>query len=189
MTAAKIVNINIFGIIFPASVAAPLYASLFLATDMIAENYKKKYAYKAIWFGFGSQICLLILGILINLAKSDPASNIANALNVIFSFTPRLVIGSLVAYLVSQNFDVWFFHKIKNLTKGKYPALRNILSTLISQLIDSFLVFSIAFYGVLDNWLAVMISTYAIKMIVAICDTPFFLVSRKLAKPLKHQHV
>ena len=189
LSAAKIVVVNLGFFSFPASVAAPLYASLFLATDMIAESYGKPHAYKAIWFGFGSQIVLLIFGVLLNLFSADAGSEIANALNVIFSFTPRLVAASLLAYVVSQNFDIWFFHKIKEITEGKYPALRNILSTVCAQFIDTFIVFVVAFYGVLDDWFAVMLSTYIIKVIVALCDTPFFLISRRVAKPLAEQRV
>lgn len=185
ITAAKIVSvsINFFGLFdfnFLVSAAAPLYASLFLATDMIAERFNKASAYKGIWYGFSSQIILLAFGLLINLLGSGASDAVSGALNTIFSFTPRLVLGSLIAYLVSQNFDVWFFHTIRVWTKEKMPAVRNILSTLVSQFIDSFLVFLIAFYGVIDNWFAVMLSTYVIKVIVAICDTPFFLASRRL---------
>ena len=60
-----------------------------------------------------------------------------------------------MAYLVSQNFDVWFFHKLKSISNNRYPALRNLLSTTLSQFIDTFLVFVIAFYGVIDNWISV----------------------------------
>ena len=194
ITAAQVVTasinfFNLFSFNFLASTAAPLYASLFLASDMITEKYGKKPAYKGIWYGFASQICLLVLSFLINLVESDPSSEVANALKTIFSFTPRLVIGSLIAYVVSQNFDIWFFNLIKKLMKDKLPGSRNNLSTMVSQLIDTFLVFFIAFYGVIDNWIDVMFSTYIIKIIVSFCDTPFFLISKKISIPEDKQIV
>ena len=88
ITAAQVVTasinfFNLFSFNFLASTAAPLYASLFLASDIITEKYGPKPAHKGIWYGFASQICLLVLSFLINLVESDPSSEIANALKTI----------------------------------------------------------------------------------------------------------
>ena len=63
--------------------------------------------------------------------------------------------------------------------------LRNNLSTIVSQFIDSVLVFAIAFAGVIDNWIEVMLTTYVIKLIVALCDTPWIYFARRLGS--KHK--
>ena len=179
ITAGKIAIIDFYLFSVPVSCAAPLYASIFLATDMIAECFTSKKAFRAVWIGFASQICLLVIGYLIKLIKPVEGNFLAEPLDVIFSYTPRLIIGSLIAYIVSQNFDILMYDFLRRLHGRKFLWLRNNASTILSQLIDSFLVFSIAFAGVIENWIAVMISTYVVKVIVAMCDTPWIYLARR----------
>ncbi len=180
MTAGKIAMVNFYLFAVPASCAAPLYASIFLGTDMIAETFGKKRAFYAIWLGFGSMFCLLALGLMIKWIEPVPDNPLAGALDSIFSFAPRLVLGSLVAFIVSQHFDVYFYHYLKNVHGRKLLWLRNNGSTIISQFIDSLIVFSIAFIGVIDNWFTVMLTTYVIKLVVALFDTPWLYLARKV---------
>ena len=70
-------------------------------------------------------------------ASAEYSSNIHNAFVTIVNFTPRMVFGSLLAYVISQKFDVWAFHKIKSITGDRWLWLRNNLSTLSSQVIDT----------------------------------------------------
>ncbi len=65
------------------------------------------------------------------------SSDIHNSFATILNFTPRFVFGSLLAYLISQRFDVWAFHKIKSMTGGRSLWLRNNGSTIASQAIDT----------------------------------------------------
>ena len=106
----------------------------------------------------------------------------------IFSLLPRLAIASLIAYLISQFHDVWLYEKIRE----KFPAkkfiwLRNNGSTMLSQLIDNLVFTTIAFYGVypIDVMINIFLSTYIIKFIVAICDTPFIYLADKMFRDKK----
>ena len=85
----------------------------------------------------------------------------------------------MVAYLISQHLDVWIFNKIKQKTGGKMLWLRNNGSTLISQLVDSAIFTIIAFAGVYPLW-ELMLFTYIIKVIVAVLDTPFMYLAKKI---------
>ena len=87
----------------------------------------------------------------------------------------RIVIASIFAYLTSQFTDVWIFSKIKEKTEGKYLWLRNNVSTIISQFIDTVIFITIAFYGVFPNnvVLSIIIGQWFIKILVALVDTPF----------------
>ncbi len=96
------------------------------------------------------------------------------AFDSIFGQSMRIIIGSLVAFFVSQLLDVYVFHRIKKVTGEKWVWLRATGSTLISQLVDSFIVLFIAFGG-LWGWqrvIAVGLVNYSYKCLMAIVLTP-----------------
>jgi queuosine precursor transporter len=104
----------------------------------------------------------------------DGISDMQNAFNGIFGQGMRIILGSLVAFIVSQLVDVTVFHKIKKVTGEKKVWLRATGSTLVSQLVDSYIVLFIAFSGVF-TWqqiLAIGIVNYIYKAIMAIILTP-----------------
>ena len=96
------------------------------------------------------------------------------AYDAILGSVPRIVIGSMLAFLISQNHDVLAFDMWKKLTRGKYLWLRNNASTSISQLIDTTVFVLVAFAGTYSwgiIWSMIWV-TYIIKLLVAIADTP-----------------
>ena len=96
------------------------------------------------------------------------------AYDIILGSVPRIVIASMVAFLVSQNHDVIAFNMWKKITKGKYLWLRNNASTSVSQAIDTVLFVLIAFAGTYawsTIWSMIWV-TYVIKLAVAVADTP-----------------
>jgi len=96
---------------------------------------------------------------------------------------PRILLASLSAFIISQFIDVYAFDKIKRkLPENKFLWIRNNVSTIISQAIDTSIFVPIAFYGVVSNeiLLGLMLSTYAIKVIVALLDTPFIYLAKKI---------
>jgi uncharacterized integral membrane protein (TIGR00697 family) len=101
----------------------------------------------------------------------------------------RNIIGSLVAFLVSQLVDVYIFHRIKRITGDRKIWLRATGSTLVSQLIDSYIVLFIAFSGVF-TWqmiLAIGIMNYIYKAIMALILTPVIVfVEKKIADYVGH---
>ncbi len=98
------------------------------------------------------------------------------AYSTIFRMGLGIVIGSLTAFLVSQLVDAYVFHYFKKLTGHKYLWLRSTGSTVVSQLIDSFVILFIAFYF-LGNWslgqvFRVGLVQYSYKVLLAIALTP-----------------
>jgi len=163
-----------------------LYASIFLATDLLAEHYGKKTATRAVRIGFLASLFFLVMSQFILWFEPADFDFAQSALKTIFSLTPRIVIASLIAYLISQHLDVWLFHKIKEKTKGKHLWLRNNGSTWISQAVDSVIFTLIAFLGVFPDIWQIILFTYIIKIIVAALDTPFIYLSKQfLPKELK----
>ena len=171
--------VNLFGI--SATLGNIVYATSFLATDIISENYGEKEARKAVVFGF---VALFAMTVLMNLAllfKPAPDDFAQESLVTIFSLMPRIALASFAAYWVSQLHDVWSYNFWKRKKPGvKHIWLRNNLSTMISQLIDTVIFSVIAFWGVfpLKEFLEVMATTYLLKWIVAAADTPLVYLAR-----------
>lgn len=106
----------------------------------------------------------------------DIQPDINYAFQKVFGQGLSIIIGSITAFLVSQLLDVWIFRRLRALTGAKYIGLRALGSTVVSQLIDSFLVSFIAFY-LLGNWtmeliFALLIVSYPYKFVVAVLMTP-----------------
>ncbi|GKW44680.1 hypothetical protein NCCP2050_03720 [Planococcus sp. NCCP-2050] len=174
-------TIEIIGL--TATLGNSLYASTFLATDILNEKYGKKEAKKAVWLGFSSLLIMVIvmqLGIKFIPDESDIANE---ALQTIFGLVPQIAIASMIAYLTSQHLDVLIFTALRKVfPKDSQFWIRNNGSTLISQLLDTLIFTSIAFYGVFpfDVWLQIFISTYILKFIVSVLDTPFGYIAKAI---------
>ena len=173
-----------------------VYATTFLVTDILNENYGKKDARKAVWIGF---FILIITTILMQICLKfipDSSDTLSPALQHIFGLVPRITFASLTAYLISQLHDVWAFDFWKRLFKGKFLWLRNNLSTMTSQLMDNVIFTYIAFVGLfgLFGWkqvfewsivIQIFFVSYVMKFVVAACDTPFVYWSKALKKKYK----
>lgn len=172
-------TVEIFG--FIATLGNIVYATSFLVTDILSENYGKKDASKAVGIGFFSLISMTVLmqfALRFIPHESDFAQG---SLQTIFGIMPRIALGSLAAYALSQLHDVWAYNKLKAKHPGKkFIWLRNNASTMVSQLIDSIVFTLIAFAGVFEFpvLIEILITTYLFKWIVAAADTPFIYLAR-----------
>jgi len=176
IAAAKVVTF--WGLVVPAAIVA--YPLTFLMTDVIGEIWGKEEANKTVKLGF---VCQLLSLILIGLAIVLPVAEFANnqaEFESILGQSFRMVVASLIAYTVAQFNDVYIFHKLKDKHNGKHKWIRNNLSTMTSQLLDTAIFITIAFIGTVPNIFVMIISQYAVKLVYAILDTPFFyLLTRK----------
>lgn len=109
------------------------------------------------------------------------SANTQTAFTLIFGQGLWIIIGSLTAFLVGQLVDVFVFHRLKRITGNRAIWLRSTGSTLVSQLIDSFVVLFVAFYlsGRFDfsTVLAIGVVNYIYKFALAIVMTPFLYVA------------
>lgn len=172
---AKIVSF--WGLVIPAAIVA--YPLTFLITDIIGEIWGKDMANRTVKIGFICQlVSLMLIGLSILLPVAPFADNQAEFVGIMKS-SFRVVAASLVAYLVSQSWDVWLFHKLKEKCDGKHKWLRNNASTLTSQMIDTVIFITIAFLGVVPNIWVMIFSQYLIKASYALLDTiPFYLLTK-----------
>lgn len=173
-------------IMAPAGVIA--YPLTFLCTDIISELWGKNTAQKVVWAGFGASIIFLLLAYVAVILNPAPFYPNQKVFSEMFGSVGRITAAGLLAYIVSQSHDVWSFHFLKDLTKGRHLWLRNNVSTIISQLIDTVIFISLAFAGTMSPRAVVwmMISQWLVKVAMALLDTPFCylgvgMVSRHLA--------
>lgn len=184
--AAIVANIQVVKYVELLGITATLgnivYASSFLVTDILSENYGRREARRAVAVGFASLIAMVVLMNLALLFEPHASDQAHPHLSAIFTLMPRIALASLVAYLVSQYHDVWAY----NFWRKKLPGtrriwIRNNLSTLVSQLIDSVVFTLAAFYGTVP-WavlLEIVVTTYLLKAIVAAADTPLVYVASR----------
>jgi uncharacterized integral membrane protein (TIGR00697 family) len=182
------VNWNILGnsLSFNMTVGVILWPIVFVMTDIINEYFGPKgvrlfsyiaaflvaYAFLAIYMG----IKLSPANFWINKETAQGNINMQEAYSQIFGQGLWIIIGSLVAFLVGQMVDVSVFHYLKKKTGTSKLWLRSTGSTLVSQLIDSFIVLFIAFY-IGAGWdmklvLGISLVNYLYKLTVALLLTP-----------------
>lgn len=179
-------TIEIFGM--TATLGNAMYGTAFLVTDILNEKYGKEEAKKAVWLGFLTLLSMTVIMQMVLLFKPHEIDMAQGALSTIFSFLPQIALGSLAAYLASQFLDVYIFQFLKR----KFPKdnqfwIRNNGSTVISQFIDTLVFTGIAFAGVFpfNEWIQIFITTYLLKFFVAILDTPFGYLAKKMHKTNK----
>ena len=193
-------NIELFGefvLDFNLTAGVIIWPVVFITTDVINEYFGKAgvrrisfltagfiaYVFFVIWIVTGLPPAAFWLDV----NSTDPAGapiNIDYAFSMIFLQGMGIIAGSLVAFLLGQLLDVYTFQWLRQLTGSRQIWLRATGSTLVSQLIDSFVVLFIAFY-VFGNWplkqvLAVGIINYIYKFVVAVALTPLLYVAHYL---------
>lgn len=157
-----------------------VYSSSFLITDILSEFYGKKEADKSIKLGI---LSFFFSTILIQLSLFFEPSQIDTAqphLQAIFGFLPRIFIGSVIAYAVSQLLDIKIYEYLKN--KQTPLWVRNNIATMIAQFVDTCLATFIMFTGVLSlkQMIELIISAYLIKWLIAMLDTPFLYLNKQI---------
>lgn len=171
-------NACIFGL--NTAIGTVMFASTFLATDILTENYGKEYAKKAVKLGLFSSV-LLIISTQIALRYAPSIIDYADApMRVLFGMNLRISISSMVMYFIANMADIYLFTKIKEKTHGKQMWLRNNVSTILCNCLENFGFIFFAFVGIYDaqTILSIAIGTSIIEMIAALIDTPFLYLSK-----------
>ena len=163
--------------------AALAYALTFLASDCYNELYGRRAAAVVVNVAFALNFVVLVL-VWSTIAAPGHGSGVdPGQFETVLGASTNIVLASLLAYLVSQNWDVWFFHAIRERTGRDRLWLRNIVSTGTSQAIDTVIFVSIAFavapallgVGVVlpaEVVLSLIVGQYLLKLAIAIVDTP-----------------
>lgn len=182
-----------------------IYPLTFFLSDLVAETYGEKRARQMVFLGF--TMCLFTFLILQFVLRLTPhplwvvadnphgyqdVSEYQNAFKAVFGLSGMMMLASLAAYLVGQLLDIRLFMLIKKWSRGKHLWLRNLLSTLISQGIDSLVISSIFLIGGMKMSLhdggVVMIGSFLFKIFFALLMMPLlYLCRRKIRSSQKSQ--
>lgn len=183
----------------PVALGTVLFASTYLATDILTEHYGRAAARRAVWIGFGAY--LLWTGLMILTLGFTPltpaqagdglawALPVQGALSMLFTPAPALFAAGMIAYLTSQFTDIWIYQAVRRLTADRHLWLRNNLSTMVSALVDNtvFSVFAWVVFAPEPMALEPLIftyilGTYVLRVLLSIADTPFMYLSRRVIR-------
>ena len=174
-----------------------VFASTYLCTDILAEHYGPAAARRAVFLGFAGYLVWTLLMVLtlgfVPLTPAQAGEGLAWALPVndamamLFRPAPALFAAGMIAYLISQYHDIWLYSLIRRMTGGRRLWLRNTLSTAVSALLDN-IIFSVLAWVVFAaqpmEWqplvFTYILGTYALRLVVAVLDTPFIYLARAL---------
>jgi uncharacterized integral membrane protein (TIGR00697 family) len=186
----------------PIVLGTVVFASTFLAIDMLVEFYGVKAAQRAVALGFAS--CILIMGMMLiaigvrplEIAPGSPYlhfNQAHDAMVMLFTPIPAIFLASLLSYVCSQYLDILIYQRIRNLTKGKALWLRASLANTISAFIDNVIFSTLAWVVfaaqpvALDTlfWVYI-IGTYTIRLLVGVMFVPIMYIAKQQFNPLSN---
>ena len=165
-----------------ATLGNVLFASNFLATDMLTENYGYKSAKKGVMFGAISVVAFLAITQVALLFQPNSLDIAQDSFKLLFSLTPRITLASFTLFVLSNYVDVALYEHLRKRDNGKRMWLRNNLCTIISNGSENFFFYIIAFGGMyaFKDIISMAISATIIEIFIALCDTPFLYASKRI---------
>lgn len=173
-------SVDLLGI--SATLGNVLFASNFLATDILTENYGYKEAKKGVRFGIIAVAVFMIVTQVALLYVPNSEDVAQSSFELLFSFVPRISLASISMFALSNIIDIRLYEWLRKKSKGKKMWLRNNLCTILCNGGENFLFYIIAFLGVMDigTILTIALSATIIEILIALCDTPFLYISKKV---------
>ena len=169
--AVKLVLVG--GVVFPAGVI--VFPLSYLFGDVLTEVYGFGVTRIVIWLGFLCNLLAVIAFSVTGALPSAPFWHDQAAYTAILGFTPRLLLASLISYLIGEFVNSFVLAKMKIATKGRFLWMRTIGSTLFGEGIDTLFFISIAFWGSvpLPAIISLILSQWVIKVLYEVVATPF----------------
>jgi len=173
-------NVMIMGL--STAIGTVMFASTFLATDILSECYSKEDAKKAVYIGLCSNVVLIVATQIALRYVPSEFDYADGAMQTLFSLNLRISLASAAMYFISNMADVYIFNKIKEKMGEKALWLRNNVSTILCNCLENFGFIWLAFVGIYDGMtiLTIAASTSIIEAIVAVLDTPFLYIAKKI---------
>jgi hypothetical protein len=189
----KLFEVHLGPLVAVMSVAMIAFPVTFVLTDLLHEFYGRRAARFVTWLGLGMALFTFAT---IRIASDigwapitrapDYRGTVENAFNNVFGGSQRILIASMIAYVVGQLTDIAVFHLLKRLSHNRWLWLRATGSTVVSQLIDTVMFQLIAWASVLpaEVVLNLILTTYAVKLLVAVGLTPIIYAAHALVERL-----
>lgn len=160
-----------------ASVGVFFMPILFLVTDIVGEVYGRKTSSQFVNLSTIMLVFMFIMMALCIVLPPNPTWGLQESYASIFGSSMRMTAASLVSFFFAQHLDVFVFSAMKRLTKEKHLWIRNNVSTIISQFIDTTIFMFLAFYHISDRFTTSFIFSlifpyWAFKVLFALLDTP-----------------
>ncbi len=162
------------GLAFTFDGGTLLFPLSYIFADILTEVYGYERSRRVIWAGFAGLVLMAVVIWVVGVVPADPGWSLQGSYQALLMTAPRIALASIIAYFIGEFSNSYILSRLKIYTKGKYLWVRTIGSTLVGQLIDSFLFVWIAFGGVWENSLVirVLISNYLFKTGYEILATP-----------------
>lgn len=190
----QVLKVVPFASIGPVAEGTIVFASTFLAIDILAEHYGRATARRVVWLGFAGYLLFTLLMLLAvgyrpltpETAPSgyDWALPMHGALATLFTPAPALFAAGMTSYLASQFFDLTLFFRIRRWTASRAPWARSTLSTAASALLDNIVFSTLAFVVLAETPVPLdalvftfILGTYWQRLALAVISTPFFYLS------------
>lgn len=159
-----------------------MFASNFLATDILTECYNEKEAKKGLKQGIWFLLIFLLITQGMILFTPNELDFANDSLKTIFGIVPRISIASIIMLIIANYVDIRLYSYLKKKMNNKHLWLRNNLCTILCNGLENFFFTTIAFLGIysINDIIIISLATTLIETIIALCDTPFLYISRKI---------
>ncbi|HIW13274.1 MAG TPA: queuosine precursor transporter [Candidatus Salinicoccus stercoripullorum] len=190
LVVSNILGVKLFAVgefMLPAAVI--VYMATFLITDVIGEVYGKKNARRTVQAGFFTQVVVLFFIYLAIELPPAPAFTMQAEYEMILGGSFRVIVASLVSYMVSQHLDVSIFHRLKARHGVRKLWLRNNVSAGVTQFVDTGIFITIAFFGTVpfEAMAGMIAAQYVAKMVIVLFDTPIVYLLVRIARGRKRE--
>ena len=172
-------QVDLFG--FSITLGGVLFASIYLATDILTEKYSFEDAKRAVYIGLCSTVVYIVSMFICCKWIPNSFDYVSGEFNLIFSFVPRICISSMVMFFISNLADVHLFNKFKQKDGNRALWKRNNISTIVCNCAENFLFIIGAFLGVysFQECLIIAAGTSVVEALIAVLDTPFLYAAVK----------
>ena len=168
---------------FTTSLGNVIFASTFLATDIISEKYSAKEARKAVYLSIFAGITFIIITQLTLLFTPSSDDVVQGAMKTLFAINLRTSIASMGMFFIANMLDIYIYNKLKEKLPKKL-WLRNNVATITCNCIENYFFNTLAFIGIFSIPVIISIATTTtiIEIVIAVCDTPFLYLSKYCTK-------
>lgn len=172
-------TVTLFGM--DTTLGTVLFASTFLATDILTECYGKETAKRAVQVGVLSAIGFIVTSQIALAYTASPYDYASEFMGGLFGLNLRISIASVVMYFIANYVDVLLYDKLRRAMDGKKMWVRNNVSTILCNGLENFAFIWLAFAGIypLKEILIIAGSSTLVEVIAAVCDTPFLYLATR----------